>query len=107
LRKAEQNEKIYFGTATEFRVIESGSGSPETASIPATPLRIGFAREFRGEQSSRHRRRDYCATGESGKDGNMLAQQELGAIYFAGYGTIARDYKKSVFWFQKAVDQNP
>lgn len=36
----------------------------------------------------------------------MLAQEELGAIYLAGYGKIGRDYKKAVFWFQKAVDQN-
>jgi TPR repeat protein len=36
----------------------------------------------------------------------MLAQEELGAIYFTGYGALAKDYKKSVFWFQKAIDQN-
>jgi hypothetical protein len=36
----------------------------------------------------------------------MQAQEELGSIYFAEYGTIPKDYKKAVFWFQKAVDQN-
>jgi hypothetical protein len=84
----DRNGKIYFATASEFRVIESGSGSPEAASND-----YGDAATIAKLESL-------------GNDGNMLAREELGAIYFTGYGTIARDYKKSVFWLQKSVDQN-
>jgi hypothetical protein len=100
--------QIYFGTSfySDFRVVESGSGSTETASIPAAPS--GSASSANSDTSKGHSiDAGTIAKLESlGNDGNMQAQEELGSICFAGYGTIAKDYKKAVFWFQKAVDQN-
>jgi hypothetical protein len=90
--------QIYFGTSyyPDFRVIEAGVGSPKIAS----PAHSG---KSHGDDIDAGM---IVKLETLGNDGNMLAQEELGAIYFGGYGTIERDYKKSVFWFEKAVDQN-
>jgi TPR repeat protein len=84
-------------------VIESGSGSPEISMMPS-----GSASSAHSGTRERHGigAATIAKLESLGSDGNMLAQEELGAIYFAGYGWIERDYKKAVFWFQKAVDQN-
>jgi hypothetical protein len=104
----EDSGKIHFGTAfySDLRVVESGSKSPETASIPAAPS--GSASSATSGTSKGHSTDagTIAKLEKMGNDGNMEAQEELGSIYLAGYGTIAKDSKKAVFWFQKAVDQN-
>jgi Sel1 repeat-containing protein len=100
--------QIYFGTSyyPDFRVIESGSGSPEAARIPVTASRSASSAHSDTSHGHGIDAGTITKLENLGNDGSMLAQEELGAIYFAGYGAIVRDYKKAVFWFQKAVDQN-
>jgi Sel1 repeat len=100
--------QIYFGTSyyPDFRVVESGSVSTETASIPAAPSGSASVANSATSKVPSIDAGTIAKLEKLGNDGDMQAQEELGSIYFAGHGTIPKDYKKAVFWFQKAVDQN-
>jgi len=104
-KAGEDNGKIYFSDKT-FRVIESGSGPPEVASSPTAPPGSARSRNSATSKVPDIDANTIAKLEKLGNDGNMQAQEELGSIYFKGYGTIPKDYKKAVFWLQKAVDQN-
>jgi hypothetical protein len=76
--------QIHFGTSfySDFRVVESGSGSTETASIPAAPS--GSASSANSD-TGKGRSIDagtIAKLEKLGNDGNMQAQEELGSHLF-------------------------
>jgi Sel1 repeat len=43
---------------------------------------------------------------KAGENGNQLAQEELGYLYFNGREGVAQDSTKALFWLHKAANQN-